>query len=292
MNHPFQTRVQLYDCTYDPLISFINSSLPPSQTSPLMVTDPDTSPLFFSLLGNHAQLFTINQSNGVITTNTDIDYELQTRYSELTLQVSDGVQSSSVPMEIAVIDDNDNSPTFDPDFVILPVTEDTGTGIEIYVARATDADSGSNGLRMYSIEGEGEQLFNIGLLTGVITLTDQLDFETEQVYMLTVTVVDSGVPILNGSLDITIQVVDVNDNPPTILNPSAEFTIAENAAVGSLVGMVSAVDGDSVDLRFVITNGNEANQFLINDTTGEITVAGDLNREAQDSYRLLIQVDI
>ncbi len=260
--------------------------------SPLRVTDPDTSPLFFSLFGSHSQFFTI-KSNGVITTNTVLDYELQTLYSELTLEVSDGIQSSSVPIEIAVIDDNDNIPTFDPDFVTLPVTEDTGTGIEIFVVRATDADSGSNGLVMYSIEGAAEQLFNIGLLTGVITLTGQLDFETEQVYMLTVAAVDSGVPILNGSLDITIQVVDVNDNPPTILNPSAEFTIAENAAVGSLVGTISAVDGDSddnSDLQFVIANGNEAAQFLINGTTGEITVASHLNREEQDSYRLLIQV--
>ncbi len=257
------------------------------------MTDLDTTAYFFSLHDNHSELFSVNQSSGVITTNAVFDYELQQSFSELTLRVTDGIQSSSIAMVINIVDENDNRPIFDPDFIILPVREDAIDGTDLDVARATDADSGENAQLEYSLEGESVELFEIEAGTGIITLRGQLDFETEQVYMFTVVAMDSGTPMLNDSLDVTIEVVDVNDNPPTIVNRNDVFRIAESVPVGSTVGVVSAVDGDSVangDLRFAIANGNEAGAFLIIITTGEISVASALDREEQDIYELLVQV--
>lgn len=257
------------------------------------MTDPDVSPYYFNLNGSHSQLFSVNQSSGVITTNGIFDYETQQSYSELSLCVNDGLQSSSVAIVIDIVDENDNSPVFDPDFIVLPVNEDAIDGADLTIASATDDDSGENARIEYSLVGDNTELFEIGLQTGILFLRGQLDFEMEQVYMLTVLAMDSGTPMLNDTLDLTIEVVDVNDNPPSIVNRDAMFRISESAVVGSLVGVVSAVDGDSVanaDLRFVIANGNEAGAFLINVTTGNITVATELDREEQEIYELLVQV--
>lgn len=196
-------------------------------------------------------------------------------------------------MVIDIIDENDNRPVFDPDFISLPVREDIIDGADLTIARATDADFGENAQIEYFIEANETDLFEIGRLTGIISLRGQLDFETEQVHMFMVIATDLGTPMLNDTLVVTIEVTDVNDNPPSIVNQNAMFSIPENALNGSLVGVVSAIDGDSVanaDLRFVILNGNERGLFVINVTSGEISVGAGLDREEQEVYELLVQV--
>lgn len=49
---------------------------------------------------------------------------------------------------------------------------------------------------------------------GTITLTGTLDYEAVTMYNLTVEASDDGSPMLMSSMIVTINVVDVNDNPP------------------------------------------------------------------------------
>lgn len=62
------------------------------------------------------------------------------------------------------------------------------------------------------------------------------------------------------------------NNPPVINNQA--FSIAQNAAIGSTVGTVSASDPDAGQtLVFAILSGNTNNAFSINPSSGLITVA-------------------
>ena len=208
--------------------------------------------------------------------------------------MSDGVQSSTVPLEIAILDENDNSPLFDPDSVLIPLSEGTNIGTQVTVAMATDEDVGSSGMITYSLESDAsQQLFSINPTSGVITLVRTLDYEMEQMHMLTVVATDSGTNPLNGTLDITIVVTDINDSPPVITNYTMAPSVSEDAPIGTVVGVVTAQDGDlgpdSGNLVYVIVSGDEG-RFAIHNTTGVITVAGVLDREAQDQYELLIRV--
>ena len=57
---------------------------------------------------------------------------------------------------------------------------------------------------------------------------------------------------------------------------SYEFRVMEDVAVDAVVGSVSATDPSGGPLEYQILKGNEEGLFAIGETSGEITVAGDL----------------
>ncbi len=91
----------------------------------------------------------------------------------------------------------------------------------------------------------------------------------------------------------TITVTAVND-APVFQNEPYSFSIAENSAVGTFVGQITATDEDipAQTLTYEITAGNEDRAFAINPSTGQITVADQdaLDYEATSSYSLTVRV--
>lgn len=75
---------------------------------------------------------------------------------------------------------------------------------------------------------------------------------------------------------------------PVITNQS--FTIAEDIAVGTIIGIVEATDADSNQLTYSISSGNVNNTFSINDATGEITLSELLDFDVVNFYSLEVDV--
>ena len=82
-------------------------------------------------------------------------------------------------------------------------------------------------------------------------------------------------------------VVDAN-NAPAINDQN--FTIEENVAQDTLVGIVTASDPDQDEITFTITSGNNDDVFKIDQTSGEIRVNGSLDFEVLPEYTLQITV--
>ena len=82
-------------------------------------------------------------------------------------------------------------------------------------------------------------------------------------------------------------------NQDPVFDPdSYEFTVDEDAAVGDNVGTVTASDLDEGDtVSYSISSGNEAGQFSIDYSTGDITVVGALDYETTTSYTLTVEAD-
>jgi hypothetical protein len=83
--------------------------------------------------------------------------------------------------------------------------------------------------------------------------------------------------------------------PGTLCNAApvasdASFTVAEDAAVGTTVGTVTAID-DGATLDFTITAGNTGGAFAIDSATGEIATDAALDYETTASYSLTVEVD-
>ncbi len=98
---------------------------------------------------------------------------------------------------------------------------------------------------------------------------------------------DSG---LNTQIDTTAFAAYTGTLATPVINDDT-FSIAENAGVSDSVGTVSASDQDSgATLTYSITAGNATAAFAIDADTGEITVAGVLDRETTGSYSLTVQV--
>ncbi len=74
----------------------------------------------------------------------------------------------------------------------------------------------------------------------------------------------------------------------TCLASSYAFQVSELAGVGHPVGAVFATEADAVS--YSITAGNEEGRFAIDEDSGEITMAGPLDAEAESSYDLAVEV--
>ena len=153
---------------------------------------------------------------------------------------------------------------------------------------ATDADG--DGLSNWTIvSGNDAGKFALNASSGVITVAGGLDYETTTSYTLTVKVSDGSV--FSATKTITINVTDINDLAPAVVDSS--FSINENVASGTSVGTPRATDGDGSSTTFsgwTITSGNAAGKFAINSSTGAITTAASVNHEETSSYTLGITV--
>ena len=92
-----------------------------------------------------------------------------------------------------------------------------------------------------------------------------------------------------GTLEISFTVTKA-ERPPQFGSASYSFSVAEDAAVGAAVGVVSATDPNRDRLTYTVTAGNDDGKFAIDAGSGAVTVAGTLNYDTASSYALTVQV--
>ncbi|KAI4812223.1 hypothetical protein KUCAC02_023628, partial [Chaenocephalus aceratus] len=91
-----------------------------------------------------------------------------------------------------------------------------------------------------------------------------------------------------------VNVRDINDNDPVLLNLPFNTSVREGATIHTAVARVQARDADSgrnALLTYNITAGNQDGAFYVNDTTGVVQVNRPLDRERVSEYRLTITVN-
>jgi hypothetical protein len=62
---------------------------------------------------------------------------------------------------------------------------------------------------------------------GSLILQSSLDYEDIPAYNLTIAAVDSGISPMTGTANLIINVLDVNDNPPSITTTQTVFATTE-----------------------------------------------------------------
>lgn len=177
-------------------------------------------------------------------------------------------KDSLVDVKITISDINDNKPLFDKSSYLARVSEDATTGTSVVTVFAKDDDMGNNKKITYDIKTGNEQdTFNLDKNSGLITLNQTLDHETKSSYQLVVTATDHGKPPLMSSVDVTVMVNDVNDNPPSFPKSLYNCSVAENLAKGVAVCDVTATDPDAGingQLYYTIVSGDNSKAFVIN----------------------------
>ncbi|NWU20185.1 PCDA3 protein, partial [Dyaphorophyia castanea] len=78
-----------------------------------------------------------------------------------------------------------------------------------------------------------------------IHLTAALDFEEVSIFDFRVEARDTGTPPLSGHCKVVLEVLDVNDNAPEVWVTSLSVPVPEDAAVGTVVALLSVSDRDS-----------------------------------------------
>ena len=84
----------------------------------------------------------------------------------------------------------------------------------------------------------------------------------------------------------------MNDNPPEFTSKYYFATVAENVPLGTDVVRVLATSLDSgvnAEISYSIVHGNQHNKFVIDPTTGFISIAGEIDHERGKDYYLTVQ---
>ncbi|KAE8287468.1 Protocadherin Fat 3 FAT tumor suppressor-like protein 3 Precursor [Larimichthys crocea] len=263
--------------------------------------DPDIGPggqIRYSLINDFNGTFEVNAVSGVLRIRKELDFEKQQFYNLTLLAEDRGVPSLISQTFVEVVDVNENlyAPYF-PDFAVRgSVKENSRSGTSVLTVSAKDDDKGRDGALKYSVRGgSGLGTFTIDEDTGVIYTAGILDCETKDSYWLTVYATDKGVTPLSASIDVFIQVEDVNDNAPLTSDPIYHPVVMENSPKDVSVIRIQAQDPDLTAtpsrLSYRITAGNPQNFFTINPKTGLITTtARKLDREQQAEHLLEVTV--
>lgn len=258
---------------------------------------PSNANIRYRFVGDTAAIarvaFEIDPRSGLITTRGVVDRETNEHYT-LQVEASDqgkepGPRSATVKVFITVLDENDNVPQFSEKRYVVAVKEDVRPHSEILRVSATDRDKDSNAAVHYNIiSGNSRGQFSIDSVTGEIQVVAPLDYESEREYTLRVRAQDNGRPPLSNNTGIvSVQVTDVNDNPPIFVSTPFQASVLESAPVGSSILHIQAIDTDSGDnarLEYRLTGTSSDTPFIINSATGWVTVSSILDRESVEHY--------
>ncbi|XP_046351403.2 cadherin-23-like isoform X2 [Haliotis rufescens] len=195
-------------------------------------------------------------------------------------------RSSTATVTVNIEDMNDNAPVFANDTYLVTLKENTPIETSVALINATDEDSGIFGTVRYTIRG-GNNKFRIGLESGVIYVSGDLDRETTDEYYLTAEAKDGGG--LRTPVEVKVVIEDVNDNAPMFRRQAYEGTVRERDVDFLRPLMVEALDDDEAftnnsEVRYRIdsvTPGLESN-FSIDPVTGRIWVQDPLDYEKLD----------
>jgi hypothetical protein len=241
--------------------------------------------------------FTVNSAGAVLPVSTglvvgayhvnisasDRGMPIRTAYSSVTIAVQ-----QPAPTSISFTSPDGYTFMLDEDRGVVPIGQVMLTGIPDYLLQFI----------RYTIS---DALFTIGSNEGSIRSTRAFDYEIEKVFTFVVTstlTVTSRTPALHlvTMVNVTVEIVDVNDNTPYFIDFPVEITQYEERQQPEVIHTITANDSDSgsnARLRYRIRNTNMEALLSIDSTTGQITAAAGLDREDSiqgSNHTIIIEV--
>merc|ERR1719376_704332 len=211
-------------------------------------------------------------------------------------------------ISINIVDVDDNVPTFykltaagnvdskvETQAFTVDLSEDASVGsavqnLNIFVE---DLDKDENAHFFLKIDDSNvpftlsvAEIFESSTVDVRIIGLEDLDYESDKKsYSFKIQAVDSTDSVLSEA-DITINLLDSNDNSPVFVTSPVVFSVSEDASVGVLVGTLLATDADSGTNKNIAYSLNDDNEFFEVLPTGEVLVKSELDRETRDLHYL------
>ncbi|XP_066549642.1 cadherin-related family member 1 isoform X2 [Amia ocellicauda] len=263
-------------------------------------TDPEGDPVTFGLAfeAGSKEYFKVDPKTGNITLVQELDREKQDEV-EVLVSISDGLNKVVEKVRVLITDANDESPEFGNVSFIVNVPEDTPSGSSIFKLQAVDKDIGSGGSVTYYLQNPRLNKFAIDRHSGVLRIKpgEALDYEKSRTHFITVVAKDGGgkykgkYQVLSSSATVTINVIDVQDTPPSFVGTPYYGYVYEDTVPGSEIFTVVAQDGDRGNpniILYSIINGSEG-LFTVNNTSGSISLLDYPIQLKKEMYELRIQ---
>ncbi|KAG8004043.1 Protocadherin alpha-8, partial [Nibea albiflora] len=252
--------------------------------------------------GSKDAYFEVDPNNGALQIRKKIDREELCQGNgacliELKILVENPLEIHYVVVEIT--DVNDHSPSFPEKEQTFQIAEHASPGTRFQLHAARDPDAGMNSIRTYTLTSNDH--FEIEVSQSdedkipFLVLRKSLDREQKNKHILFVTAVDGGKPQRSGTLNVSIIVLDSNDNRPVFSQDTYQIEIYENVPVGTTVTRVNATDPDEgingeIEYSLSKTLARKAYDiFELDSLTGHIKLKGALDFEETEIYKLDVE---
>ncbi|XP_069725717.1 protocadherin alpha-C2-like isoform X5 [Phaenicophaeus curvirostris] len=253
--------------------------------------------------GSGRQYLELDLGRGALLVRERMDREAlcelsPTCFLNLELVIEQPIEVHNV--EVEVQDINDNAPHFPRQDYRLEISESAVPGARFHIESAQDPDVGTNSVQSYQLSPNRHFALDLkGFQSGSklleLVLQQPLDREQSALQELVLTAVDGGDPPKSGTAQISVRVMDTNDNPPAFDRSTYTVSLLENAPIGTLVVKLNASDPDEGSNGDVIYSfGSYTPQkvrqlFSVDPHSGEVRVNGTLDYEEASSYEIYVQ---
>ncbi|XP_036179543.1 desmoglein-4 isoform X1 [Myotis myotis] len=222
-------------------------------------------------------VFAINPQTGEINITSVVDREITPLFLIYCRALNARGEDLERPLElrVKVMDINDNPPVFTQNVYTGSIEENSDANTLVVKLSATDADEDNHlnskiAYKIISQEPAGAPMFILNRYTGEVrTMSSFLDREEHSMYNLLVrgSDRDGAADGLSSECACRIQVLDVNDNFPTLERTSYSASIEENCLNSELIRLKAIdLDEEGTDnwlAKYVILSGNDGNWFEI-----------------------------
>uniref|UniRef100_A0A3Q3RC81 Protocadherin-15 n=1 Tax=Monopterus albus TaxID=43700 RepID=A0A3Q3RC81_MONAL len=250
------------------------------------------------------QLFHINPVTGELSVLKVLNYEALTdsvpTYT-FTVEAFDANGAmppglASVTVKIMVSDMNDFSPEFSQSVFRGMVAPNAVKGTIVTTVLAYDSDPAGTpaGRVRYKVDQDAypysASIFDVEEQTGHVVTRVNLNEQPNLKFSLVVVAYDGGEPVLEDTALVEITVLQPSVIPVFTQEEYRFPPVSEDAAVGTLVGVILAAAVNQT-IVYSIIQGDEGGMFALNETTGVISTAKPLDYETNSSYVLKVEAD-
>ena len=237
--------------------------------------DPDSSTITYSLVDAPPQFFIVS-SIGAVFISSPLDREQQSQYVLTVAAMSSPLPAAIATITVEVLDINDILPYFDQQQYVFTVPESTQPDTVVGTVVVMDDDLNQSGEIAQLYLSSSHPLFELDNTTGTLSLVGNVDYESQTSFSLTVVAVDGGSPPLTGSVEVVVQLSDVNDNSPTFTTNTTSITISDSTTENITIITVHADDIDSEENGQVTYTLQTVASLTVNAETGVVAVGPDL----------------
>ncbi|XP_042573254.1 protocadherin Fat 1-like isoform X3 [Cyprinus carpio] len=220
--------------------------------------------------------FEIDRNSGVISVTTALDREDigQITVNIQAAQQDDASKTASAVVTVTIEDVNDNSPEFEQDEYTVSILENSPEDQFVLQTRVTDKDlEGFVGTIRIIPDSVPFSISPDGII--LVKSSVDLDRETTASFSFKVEAEEKPPSTIKATADVTIVLLDENDNSPQFTTSKYEGKVFSNQTVGMQVVKVEATDmdtGPNGEISYSIEFGNERGHFEMNENDGEITL--------------------
>ena len=261
---------------------------------PITATDLDDDTLEYSLGGDDASKFTIDNGSGQLKVTQSLIDDSSTSYAIKVIATDPDDATVEISVTIIVTrlttqPQNINSaPAFDDGTsTTRSIAENTASGENIGDP-ITATDSDTDDTLTYSLEGTDAASFSIVSTSGQLQTSAALDYENKNPYTVTVRVTDdSGASNNSATITVMISITNANNAPVFAYGDSVTLSVNKGERLGT---SIRAFDDDDDTLEYSL-GGTDAAFFSLDSTYEYWLKSNDaLNYDGKFSYSVTITV--